>query len=641
MGCWGSEWYCSGEERCMGEGCGEMSILAGKTVGGDKLDEEEINEEDRGDELYRDMNVNMEGKQQSYSVSFGFIYNMLYRSPDTDLPNFGSLFGFDHILKALEINFSEFKQTNQFAKAVSSILGIIDSYLANKINEAIKTAVQLPLDKLKDEAQTENKDFLNKIDENIQKIIKEQVKEEVKAQVSKILPKIKKTVNEQLKAVVRTHSSNASKTSYVGVSHWGQKRQQFYGFVGNREYARDVYSKSRIIAITELQIVEWYNYKHLDWITIHRDDEKLYKFKEGDYNMLRIQDIKDMLLLLVQGKLTNLTTQSANERSKITGHHLLVVPLYAFHQPLVWKVKDGLGFYPWLNWIEFLYLIGQFWIWMPLSWTQMCVLKIGRKGFRLSGLFNVTSSSFRVTSTGRGNVLKNPFFITEVDKDVIPEFSTIFSSKLFDFDVILIFNCFDEGHDGFRGFSFLLAVATIFSGSGKFFWQWELYTTTTDTTSGETGTKSRRTVTLTAEDMQKKKNDVKARTTLLLSLHDEHQLRFSKYKIARELWAAILKTFGGNEATKRTKKNLLKQQYGNFKAKGSETLEQTFSRLQVIIGRLQFMDVEVEHDDLNQKFLIFDSNVSFEEELVYQRLRKTLTHVLELSSCIYLDDRAR
>nr|GFA46350.1 hypothetical protein [Tanacetum cinerariifolium] len=36
-----------------------------------------------------------------------------------------------------------------------------------------------------------------------------------------------------------------------------------------------------------------------------------------------------------------------------------------------------------------------------------------------------------------------------------------------------------------------------------------------------------------------------------------------------------------------------------------------------------------------------DNNVSFEEELVHQRLRKTLTHVLELSSCIYLDDRAR
>nr|GEZ75792.1 ribonuclease H-like domain-containing protein [Tanacetum cinerariifolium] len=82
--------------------------------------------------------------------------------------------------------------------------------------------------------------------------------------------------------------------------------------------------------------------------------------------------------------------------------------------------------------------------------------------------------------------------------------------------------------------------------------------------------------------MQRKKNDVKARTTLLLSLPDEHHLRFSKYKTAKELWVAILKTFGGNEATKKTKKNLLKQQYGNFKAEGSKNLEQTFNRLQDI-----------------------------------------------------------
>nr|GEX88781.1 hypothetical protein [Tanacetum cinerariifolium] len=88
-------------------------------------------------------------------------------------------------------------------------------------------------------------------------------------------------------------------------------------------------------------------------------------------------------------------------------------------------------------------------------------------------------------------------------------------------------------------------------------------TTTTNTMSGEAGTKLGRMVTLTTEDMQKKKND----------------------------------------ATKKTKKNLLKQQYGNFRAEGSETLEQTFIRLQVIIGQLQFMDVKVEQDDLNQKFL--------------------------------------
>nr|GEU91467.1 putative ribonuclease H-like domain-containing protein [Tanacetum cinerariifolium] len=115
--------------------------------------------------------------------------------------------------------------------------------------------------------------------------------------------------------------------------------------------------------------------------------------------------------------------------------------------------------------------------------------------------------------------------------------------------------------------------------------------------------KKERTVAFTTDDMQKRRNDVKARTTLLLALPDEHQLRFSKYKTAQELWAAILKTFSGNEATKKTKKNLLKQQYGNFKVEGSKTLEQTFNRPQAIVSHLEFMDIEIEPDDLNQKFL--------------------------------------
>ncbi|GJT94998.1 hypothetical protein Tco_1090516 [Tanacetum coccineum] len=60
---------------------------------------------------------------------------------------------------------------------------------------------------------------------------------------------------------------------------------------------------------SQVEIVEWQNYKHLDWITVRRDDDILYKFKEGDFYRLRIQDIEDILLLLVQGKLTNLNVE--------------------------------------------------------------------------------------------------------------------------------------------------------------------------------------------------------------------------------------------------------------------------------------------------------------------------------------------
>nr|GEX87172.1 hypothetical protein [Tanacetum cinerariifolium] len=175
-----------------------------------------VGSEEGHDELYRDVNINLKGKyvqmtdvhttqefkdthvtltlvnldgqQQSSLVSSQFVTSMLNPSPDT------------------------------FAGAVSSILGIIQRYMDQQMNEEVKAAIQIQSDRLQDEAQAENEEFLKNINENIQKIIKGQVKKQVKAQVSKILPNIEKTVNEQLAAEVLTRSSNSSKTSYAVVA---------------------------------------------------------------------------------------------------------------------------------------------------------------------------------------------------------------------------------------------------------------------------------------------------------------------------------------------------------------------------------------------------------------------------------------
>ncbi|GJX08655.1 hypothetical protein Tco_0196587 [Tanacetum coccineum] len=71
--------------------------------------------------------------------------------------------------------------------------------------------------------------------------------------------------------------------------------------------SNDVYSRKRIITVTRLTIMKKYDYGHLEEIEVRREDQKLYKFREGDFLRLRLQDIEDMLLLLVQKKLTNLT----------------------------------------------------------------------------------------------------------------------------------------------------------------------------------------------------------------------------------------------------------------------------------------------------------------------------------------------
>ncbi|GKD44971.1 hypothetical protein Tco_1269616 [Tanacetum coccineum] len=64
---------------------------------------------------------------------------------------------------------------------------------------------------------------------------------------------------------------------------------------------------------------------------------------------------------------------------------------------------------------------------------------------------------------------------------------------------------------------------------------------------------------VTTEEKVQKKNDVKARSMLLMTLPNEHLMTFNQYKDAKTLIAAIQTRFGGNEATKKTQKTLLKQ----------------------------------------------------------------------------------
>nr|GEV53930.1 hypothetical protein [Tanacetum cinerariifolium] len=350
---------------------------------------------EEADELYRDVDINQgrglqlsqdiedshvtltpvkrDGQQESSSVSSQFVTSMLNPTSDT---------GVEFIFATASTSVAPLptptpKMTPFIIVTIttasqapipptpipSEVLQNLPTF--DSINEAVRVAVQIQTDKIRDSYQRENDEFLQTIDENMKRIIKEQVKGQVKEQVSRILPRIEQYVNAQLKAEVLTRSSHSSRTSYavaadlsemelkkiliekmegnksiqrsdeqrnlymerrkstklrrinwIGstlkvnrVSHRGRKRQQFYGFAVNWESALDVYSKRKIIAVTDLKIVEWHSYKHLDWITVRRDDDKLYKFKEGDFKRLRLQDIEDTLLLLVQEKLSNLTVE--------------------------------------------------------------------------------------------------------------------------------------------------------------------------------------------------------------------------------------------------------------------------------------------------------------------------------------------
>ncbi|GJW99320.1 putative ribonuclease H-like domain-containing protein [Tanacetum coccineum] len=107
----------------------------------------------------------------------------------------------------------------------------------------------------------------------------------------------------------------------------------------------------------------------------------------------------------------------------------------------------------------------------------------------------------------------------------------------------------------------------------------------------------------TTEQKLARKNELKARGTLLMALPNEHQLKFNTYKSAKSLMEAIEKRFGGNKESKKVQKTLLKQQYENFNGNSSEGLDQIYDRLQKLISQLEIHGETISQEDLNLKLL--------------------------------------
>nr|GEV15359.1 retrovirus-related Pol polyprotein from transposon TNT 1-94 [Tanacetum cinerariifolium] len=120
-----------------GNGKENLGINVGREEGHDEKEEE--------DELYRDVNINQ---------GWGIQTTQEFEDSHVNL--------------------------TPVAGAASATTGIVQRYMDQRMNEAVTVAVQIQSDRLRDEAQADNDEFLKTIDENMQKIIKERVKEQVK-----------------------------------------------------------------------------------------------------------------------------------------------------------------------------------------------------------------------------------------------------------------------------------------------------------------------------------------------------------------------------------------------------------------------------------------------------------------------------
>nr|GEZ48414.1 hypothetical protein [Tanacetum cinerariifolium] len=336
---------------------------------------------------------------------------------------------FEDRVKALEDDFSEFKQTNRFVEAVSSIPSIVDTYLANKMNEAVKTAksshvvaanqseIELKnilIDKMENtvtfkrrrddededeesfggsnqgskrkrarkepESSSAPKEKTSKLTGNSKEGSKSHQKSTGKSSQAEelihtadnleelapqdnlarkedtidsfnelmdtpldflafMMNRLKvDTLTPELLARLTLELMKGSCKSLVELEYffeevykettdqldWNNPRGR--GGASSQTYATPV-TKTKAADYGHIKWIEdlvsntmWIpvpvNYdKHALWGFFHwgrklrRDDEKLYTIKEGDYKRLYLQDIKYMMLLLVQCKLKNLTIE--------------------------------------------------------------------------------------------------------------------------------------------------------------------------------------------------------------------------------------------------------------------------------------------------------------------------------------------
>nr|GEU69968.1 hypothetical protein [Tanacetum cinerariifolium] len=148
-------------------------------------------EQDEEDDMYRDVNINRERsdaemtnaqanqdtkdthvtlttvlpvlQQQSSSVSSDLVLKFINPSSDTRIDSILN----PNIQTHTFINVPVSIAAETPHSAISSIPSIVNNYLASKIKEAVDVAVQLQTNKLREEAQAKNQEFLNQIEKYV------------------------------------------------------------------------------------------------------------------------------------------------------------------------------------------------------------------------------------------------------------------------------------------------------------------------------------------------------------------------------------------------------------------------------------------------------------------------------------------
>ncbi|GJS62858.1 hypothetical protein Tco_0677422 [Tanacetum coccineum] len=120
----------------------------------------------------------------------------------------------------------------------------------------------------------------------------------------------------------------------------------------------------------------------------------------------------------------------------------------------------------------------------------------------------------------------------------------------------------------------------------------------------------------TTEEILARERERKARTTLLMTILEDHLAKFHKMTDAKDMWEAIKSRFGGNDESKKMQKYILKQKFESFSVSNSEGLHKgydrslpaSWSQVSLIMRTKPGVDT-LSFDDLYNNLRVFESDV--------------------------------
>ncbi|GJS47394.1 hypothetical protein Tco_0597515 [Tanacetum coccineum] len=105
---------------------------------------------------------------------------------------------------------------------------------------------------------------------------------------------------------LKTSDLEVTYTTYITKTKAARYEIKGIADMVNKFSKQNVYSTKVILGVKSVSVKKLHGYGHLEEIVVKRSDQQLYKFKEGDFVDLHLNDIEDMLLFVVQHKLFHL-----------------------------------------------------------------------------------------------------------------------------------------------------------------------------------------------------------------------------------------------------------------------------------------------------------------------------------------------